>query len=360
LCGCKESYKGDVSEKRLKAIKPPASMPRMPLPAGGVTLSIESTAITADELIRPVKPQIDALAKEYDYEIFSKKAKSLLADVLLQKIADIKLYEKAKAALPENIDQTVIDRIVEQEVQSFIAQYGGNYSTVEQMLKKMGITWQDFHEQQRRAVLVQSFLSGEIKDEKPITYSELVKYYESIKDEKYTKDPVIEFRLIDFEIEKFADANDPNVNAGKKAMELANQLAGRIKKGEDFAEIAKKYSHDSATAQNGGLWKPVRPGSLVEPYNVIEKAAENMNAGEVSEPITAGNHIFIVKLENKQAQSCEPFEKVQREIEARYVLERRRKIVDETMKKIISQVDLTYADNFLEFCVEQAWRQAGK
>jgi parvulin-like peptidyl-prolyl isomerase len=85
-----------------------------------------------------------------------------------------------------------------------------------------------------------------------------------------------------------------------------------------------------------------------------------MNIGGVSEPIQAGEHIFIVKLENKQAQGYEPFEKIQTEVEARYVLERRWKMVNETINKIISQVDLSYADNFLEFCIERAWLQAGK
>ena len=283
FCGCEKSYKGDVDKKRLEAIKPPTSQPKMPPPAGGLVLSVESTAITADELIKPVKPQLDALAAQYDYEIFRKRTRALLGNILIQKITDIKLYEKAKAALPDNIDQTVIDKIVEQEVQRFIARYGGNYATAEQMLKNMGITWQDFHEQQRKAVLVQSFLSQEMKIEKPITYSELVRYYESIKDENYKKDELIEFRLIDLEVAKFADPNDPNINAGQKAMQLAAELAERIKNGEDFAELAKKYSHDS-TAAAGGLWKPVRPGSLIEPYNTIETTAKSMNIGQAFPP----------------------------------------------------------------------------
>ncbi len=360
LCGCeKSSRKPDVDEARLTAVKPPADKPKMPLPAGGIVLSIESTAITADELIAPVKPQLDDLAVQYNYQQFNTRAKPLLANVLIQKVADIKLYEKAKAALPENVDQAVIDRIVEQQVQKFIARYGGNYATAEQMLKKMGTNWQNFHQQQRRAVLVQAFLSDEIKVEKPITHSELVQYYESIKDKSYTKNAFIEFRLIDLEVKKFADPNDPNVNSEQKAKGLASRLAEEIKNGEDFAKLAKKYSHDEA-AQNGGLWKPVRPGSLVEPYNVIETAAGNMDIGTVCEPIAAGGHIFIVKLENKQAEAIEPFEKVQTEVEARYVLERRQKMVDEIINKIISQVDMSYADNFLEFCIEQAWHQAGK
>lgn len=361
LCGCGETEtdKPDIDEAKLKTVKPQTDLPNIPPPAGGIVLAIESTAITADELIAPAKSQLEEIAAQSNYEQFNIKAKPLLASVLLRKIADIKLYEKAKAALPANVDQTTIDKIVEQEVQRFIAQYGGNYATVEQMLKKMGTTWQDFYQQQRRAILVQSFLSEETKDEKPITYSELVQYYNSIKEGFYSKDALIEFRLIDLEVKKFADPNDPNLNANQKAMEFARQLEQRIKNSEDFAELAKKYSHDE-TAQNGGLWKPVRPGSLVEPYNVIEKAAEDMNIGGVSEPIPAGNHIFIVKLENKQAQSCEPFEKVQTEVEARYVFERRQKMVNDMINKIISQVDLSYADNFLEFCIEQAWLQAGK
>jgi len=361
LCGCgkTETDKPDVDEARLAAVKPQTDQPNMPQPAGGIVLSVESTAITADELIAPIKPQLDSLAAQYDYEQFAIRAKAMLGNLLIQKITDIKLYEKAKAALPENVDQAIIDKIVEQEVQRFIARYGGNYAAAEQALKKMGTNWQDFHRQQRRAVLVQSFLSDEIKVEKPITHSELVQYYESIKDEYFAKDQLIEFRLIDLEVKKFTDPNDPNVNAEQKAMEFARQLAERIKNGEDFAELAKKYSHDEAK-QNGGLWKPVRPGSLVEPYNAIETAAENMNIGGVSEPIAAGEHIFIVKLENKQAQGYEPFEKIQTEVEARYVLERRWKMVNETINKIISQVDLSYADNFLEFCIERAWLQAGK
>ena len=359
FCSCREAYKGTVEEAKLNAIKPQIDQPKMPPPAGGLVLSVESTAITADELINPIKPQLDALAAQFDYEIFRKRARTLLGNVLIQKITDIKLYEKAKAALPANIDQDAIDKIVEQEVQSFIARYGGNYATVEQMLKKMGITWQDFHEQQRRAVLVQSFLSQEMKVEKPITYSDLVQYYESIKDENYKKDELIEFRLIDLEVKKFADPNDPNVNTGQKAMQLAAELVEKIKNGENFAELAKKYSNDEA-AQNGGLWKPVRPGSLVEPYNAIETAVESMSIGQTSPPIAAKDHIFIVKLENKQAASYELFEKVQTEVEGRFVLERRQKMVNAMINKIMAQVDLSYADHFLEFCIERAWRQAGK
>ena len=239
-------------------------------------------------------------------------------------------------------------------MQKFIAMHGGDYATVEKLLKTMGTNWQDFYQQQRRAILIQSFVSDEIKIEKPVTHSELIDYYNSIKGEFYTKEAQIEFRLIDLEVEKFKGPNDPNADPGIKAMVLAKEISEKIEKGEDFGQLAQKYSQDHA-AQNGGLWKPIRPGSLAQPYDVIEKTIADMNSGDVAGPIAAGDHIFIIKLENKQQQSCEPFEKVQAEVEARLTFEKRKKMVDDMMSKIIAQVDLSYADDFIEYCMQKAY-----
>ncbi|MGD0784284.1 MAG: peptidylprolyl isomerase [Sedimentisphaerales bacterium] len=354
--GCEKTKKSDIDVKALDKIQPPATPPILPKPSGGLALSIDSTAITADEIIEPIREPLAEAAKQTDYEHFRTTAKPMLINILLQKIGDIRLYEKAKEALPENIDQTIIDKIVEQEVQRFISQYGGDYATVEKMLKTMHTNWQDFYKQTRRGILIQSFVSDEVKIQKPITHSELIEYYDKIKGEFYTKEGQIEFRLIDLEVGKFKDPNDPNADAGKKAMKLAMEVSERIRKGEDFGELAKKYSNDQA-AQNGGLWKPIRPGSLAEPYDAIEKATENMAIGQFAGPIAAGNHIFLIRLENKQIQSCEPFEKVQSEVEGRLMFEKRKKLVDDMMAKIIAQVDLSYADDFIEYCMQKAYRE---
>ena len=356
ICGCGGSEKkSDVDRKLLEAAEPNVDWQSLPRPSGGLALSIDSEAITADEIINPIRQQIGEIAGQTDYEQFRQKAKPMLGSVLIQKIGDIRLYEKAKAALPENIDQDIIDKIVEQEVQRFIAQYGGDYAAAEKALKSMGTTWKDFYQFQKRAILVQSFVSEEIKVDKPVTHSELIEYYERMKGEYFAKEGQLEFRLIDLDVAKFADANDPNASAEQKAGELAAQLSERIKNGEDFGELAKKYSNDHA-AKDGGLWRPIRPGSLAEPYDAIEKAIEKIDIGQVSEPVVKGGHIFIVKLENKQAASCKSFEEVQGDVESRMMYEKRKKRVDDMMDKIISQVDLSYADGFLEYCTQKAWQ----
>lgn len=354
--GCGKEHSADVDEKVLLQVPAHPQEVNVPAPAGGLVLSVDSTAITSKELIAIVEPQLAEIAAKGDYETFKKEAKTLLGHLLMQKITDIKLYTKAKAALPEGVDEETINKIVEQEVQRFVASYGGNYATVEQMFKKMGTNWKDFREQQKRAILIQSFLSDEVKIDKPITHSELLEHYNSIKGQFYTKEASMQFRVIDLEIDRFADANDPNVSEERLALAKANEIAEKIKSDANFAELAKEFSNDEKAAA-GGLWEPVRPGSLVEPYDAIEKAAANLTAGQVSEPTVAEGHIFIVKLENRQLASCEPFEKVQHEVEARLILSRRQKMVDDMLKKISSQVDLSYAEDFLNYCVEQAYKE---
>ena len=354
--GCGKEHSADVDEKVLLQVPAHPQEVNVPAPAGGLVLSVDSTAITSKELIAIVEPQLAEIAAKGDYETFKTEAKTLLGHLLMQKITDIKLYTKAKAALPEGVDEETINKIVEQEVQRFVASYGGNYATVEQMFKKMGTNWKDFREQQKRAILIQSFLSDEVKIDKPITHSELLEHYNSIKGQFYTKEASMQFRVIDLEIDRFADANDPNVSEERLALAKANEIAEKIKSDANFAELAKEFSNDEKAAA-GGLWESVRPGSLVEPYDAIEKAAANLTAGQVSEPTVAEGHIFIVKLENRQLASCEPFEKVQHEVEARLILSRRQKMVDDMLKKISSQVDLSYAEDFLNYCVEQAYKE---
>lgn len=360
FCGCEEAAKAPaVDPARLDSITPPKEMPPMPVPSGGLVLSVESTPVTADELIEPLMPRLVQLAKEGGYENFKNKARPVVANQLLQKVADIKLYQKAKAALPEGVTDETIDKIVEEEVQKFIARCGGNYAQVEKLLANMGTNWKEFYKEQRRAVLVQSFIAEELKDETPVTHSELLAYYDKIKAGNYEQKSQLTFRVIDIVPYTLTDANDPNTTPEQRADKLAAELYGRIKNGEDFNELAKKYSQDYS-AKDGGLWKPVTPGTLAAPYDVIEKAAAAMQPGEVSSPIKTSGHIFIAKLEEKTQAMNKPFEQVQGEVEARMQLERRKKVVNDMMDKIIQQVDLTYADQFVEYCLEKAYNDCKK
>jgi parvulin-like peptidyl-prolyl isomerase len=100
-------------------------------------------------------------------------------------------------------------------------------------------------------ILSQSYIANELPKPKPVTYSELISYYNKVKDERFATKAVFRFRLIDIQPAKI-EAAGANQNKAEIAKELANELVRRINEGEDFGELAKEYSHGHR-AMWGGL-----------------------------------------------------------------------------------------------------------
>ncbi len=75
--------------------------------------------------------------------------------------------------------------------------------------------------------------------------------------------------------------------------ETAEEVRARLEAGEDFAELAREYSTDATSAQQGGDlgWWP--RGLLIRPF---DEAIWSLKVGEISEPVETrfGYHIIQV------------------------------------------------------------------
>ncbi|HXG57754.1 MAG TPA: peptidylprolyl isomerase [Thermoanaerobaculia bacterium] len=80
----------------------------------------------------------------------------------------------------------------------------------------------------------------------------------------------------------------------EEAERRAGEIAGRIARGEPFAELAASESDDSSSAPRGGRLGPVPPESLPPE---IRRAVDALAPGKVSAPVTTqfGVHIFRVE-----------------------------------------------------------------
>ena len=119
-----------------------------------------------------------------------------------------------------------------------------------------------------------------------------------MKNKYFAKASKIRFRLIDIQPDKL-ELEDPNDDPWQLGNRIVNQLLSLIKSGEDFGELAKKYSHGDWRAF-GGLWRSLQPSSLAEPYDILAAEADKIEPGEVAGPIVTKQHIFIMKLQEKQ------------------------------------------------------------
>lgn len=77
---------------------------------------------------------------------------------------------------------------------------------------------------------------------------------------------------------------------------LASSIAGRARAGEDFAALARQFSKDSDSAQNGGDFGWVGP----TPASPFDEAALKLAApGEVSDPVQTPSGWNVIKLLGK-------------------------------------------------------------
>lgn len=78
-----------------------------------------------------------------------------------------------------------------------------------------------------------------------------------------------------------------------EARELAAELKTRTLAGEDFGELAKEYSEDIGSAQEGGDLGWTSPGQMVPEFEAAMKATE---VGEISDPVRSqfGWHVLEV------------------------------------------------------------------
>ncbi|AKH69194.1 parvulin-like peptidyl-prolyl isomerase [Spongiibacter sp. IMCC21906] len=85
----------------------------------------------------------------------------------------------------------------------------------------------------------------------------------------------------------------------EQSRQLAADLRQRVKQGESFAELAKKFSEDIGSAQEGGSLGWTTPGQLVPEF---EKAMDNTAVGDISPPVKSNFGWHIIKVEERRRE----------------------------------------------------------
>jgi peptidyl-prolyl cis-trans isomerase SurA len=335
----------------------------LPEVSGGFVLTVSGETITSDDMIKmpierngmilPLIEYFRPIAQRASFEQFEVTAKAEFEKMLVRNISNILLYQEAKKDAGEQIEGP-LEKAIEAEVRKFIVRYDNDYAKAEEALSQAEMNWESFSEYQKKMILSQSYIAKELPKPKPVTYSELISYYNKVKDERFATKAVFRFRLIDIQPAKI-EAAGANQNKAEIAKELANELVRRINEGEDFGELAKEYSHGHR-AMWGGLWPPLEPTSLAKPYDILAAEAEKIKVGQTAGPIETTGHIFIMKLEEKEAKSVEPFEKVQKQIEEEIIYEREMQSREEILAKLVEKASIGNKDAFVDFCLRKIYQ----
>jgi len=196
------------------------------------------------------------------------------------------------------------------------------YKTLEEfevILEKNNLTMSDLERdieaEELMKVLYQDYVKTEFTDD------DLLKYYEA---NKY-KFVMPESKNVQIILVNIDPAEKDGINVAKKK---AQEALDKIKKGEDFGEIAKTYSNDLSRI-NGGNLGFIHEGTLV----YLDKNATNLKMNEVSEIIETDVGFYIIKLLDKKGKTQLAFEKIKAKLKKDLKVSREKEKLNAILKQ---------------------------
>src|SRR5271165_1168216 len=154
--------------------------------------------------------------------------------------------------------------------------------------------------------------TAKLADRVSVTQAELQQYYNQHQDAYRIPETVTVRHILIKTPTPGADGkvDQAGVDAARKK---AEDVSKQLKTGGNFAELAKKYSDDPGSAQNGGLLPPLTKGRTVPEF---EQAAFNTPVGQTTDLIRTSYGFHIIHIEAKQQARLKPLDEVKPEIEA--------------------------------------------
>ena len=227
--------------------------------------------------------------------------------IVKQLVDDELLYQQAQA----DTSIHVTDQQVQDAVDTAIGQIRRQFSSdadFQRQLQASGFgTLSEYRQwiadQRRRDLMEQALLAalkqkGDLKAVPP-TDAAMHAFYDQVKGQQ-TRPAVVSFRQI-------VIRPRPDSVAVVKAYRLADSLYVAIKNGADFAALAKRFSDDPVSREQGGELGYFRRGYMVRQF---DRVAFSMRPGETSPPVQTPLGFHIIQVERVDPT----------EVEARHIL----------------------------------------
>ncbi|HKM39266.1 MAG TPA: peptidylprolyl isomerase [bacterium] len=176
-----------------------------------------------------------------------------------------------------------------EELETALETQFGDEKKVASALRKFGLTKDDLKEVIINSLITQQLFNQVIADVE-VTPEEVEGYYQDHPDK--------------FQLPEQIKASHILVDEE----ELAHELRGRIEEGEDFAQLAKQFSTDPGSGENGGDLGYFSPGQMVPEF---DQAAFATAEGDIS-PVTKTDFGYhIIKVEDKKPPTTLELEEVE-------------------------------------------------
>jgi len=222
------------------------------------------------------------------------RQKNTLRDLIDQSL----LVQRGKD-MGVNVEPEVIKKLDQLRQQNKI----DSMEDLEKAVTAQGSNWEDFKNNIRNGILTQRVISNEVGSHINIGKDEVAKYYNEHKAE-FVRPEQVALREIEVSTEGKKDEELPEL---KKKAETALK---RVKDGEDFGEIAKRFS-DSSTAKQGGFLGVYKRGELSKQ---LEDMVFKMKKHELTDVMDTKQGYLVLQVLERYEAGEQPLNKVENEI----------------------------------------------
>ena len=310
-----------------------------------------ATPLAADVLILEeiiVKVNGDIILRSEYERTLEQNRREVLADAALTDAErEQRLGERERVVLRDMIDQRLLVQkgeelgiMVDAQVlrQRDEIMRRNNIDTTDDfeawVLERTGEPAEDLMDRMRENFLSQGVLGQEVSRRVIVTREEIEQFYEENKD-KYVRSEGVRLSQIFFTLEEDEEAK----------RKQAEEVHGRVRRGEPFAEMARRFSEDEATKELGGDIGIYRRGML---RTEIEAAVFGQRQGFITEILEVPNGLLLLRVDQNFREGLAELEEVQEEIRAELSAPRFepeiRKYLDELRAESYIEIRPGYAD----------------
>lgn len=251
-----------------------------------------------------------------DKQLKKNKIKKMVLDGMIAEKLQIQEAEKLGMVMTEEDLQKALDDI-----------YKKNNITSEQfkiMLKNEGSNFDDYKKIIRDQILVSRVFQMQVSSAAAVGERSAKKYYRKNKKNFWVPEKIVLSHIM------FISDSDSSDKERQLQEKTAEEILRRIQAGENFFELAKKYSED-VSAHSGGQLGVVGRGMMLPEF---ERAAFDLKVGEVSNIVKTVNGFHIIKCDNIIPGYTKEFKLVKSEIKKILSSEKREKRYQEWISEL--------------------------
>jgi len=294
-----------------------------------------------EQLFSEARQQSDPVAAEQEAK---EHEKDLLRDLIDQQL----LLQKAQD-LGISADAELVKKLDELRKQM----HAESMEDMEKAAEAQGVSWEDFKQNLKNNILTQRVIGQEVGGHINVSNTEIQQYYDEHKSDMARQEQV---RLSEILISTqtgpevkndkgqaaLPEAPSPEVVAQAKAK--ADQVYEMLKKGGNFADLAKKYSNGPTSAVGGDL-EYFKKGTLSKE---LESQVFEMQAGQYTEPVRTNQGWVILKVTEHQAAGVPPLKDVESQIQEQLYVQKMQPALREYLTKLREDAYIDIKPGYLD------------